>query len=420
VGGFVRDLLLEHPSLDFDLVVEGNAIVLARALARRLGGRVTSHSRFGTAKWHLEGPASGDSPCKLSVAGLHAVDLVTARTEFYTHPTALPVVERGSIKLDLHRRDFTINTLALRLDGRHYGELHDYWGGLDDLRSGLVRVLHSLSFVDDPTRILRAARFEQRFGFRIEERTMQLLMEARSLIDRLSGDRIRHELNHILNTEILPPAAANQTGALQRGGPAQILARLHELGLLAAIHPYLTWDEWLHERIGALGSLMPDADWGLRVEGLEAPLKVELGYILWLIRLPPEQASLASGRLKLPAYLARIILAACELWHDRYALLGLSPSAAVARLEGVPTLARYALYLAVPDAPELQGVLSNYQSHWQRVEPTIDGHGLRALSLPPGPQYRKILSVLRNAWLDGEISTPEQEMALLKKIIGKA
>jgi tRNA nucleotidyltransferase (CCA-adding enzyme) len=126
------------------------------------------------------------------------LDLISARTEFYLHPTALPTVERGSIKLDLHRRDFTINTMALRLDGYHYGELHDYWGGLNDLRNGLVRVLHSLSFVDDPTRMLRAVRFEQRFGFKIEERTLELLKEAITLIARVSGDRVRHELDHII------------------------------------------------------------------------------------------------------------------------------------------------------------------------------------------------------------------------------
>ena len=140
----MRDLLLERPSLDFDLVVEGDAIALARAAWRaRYGGRVTGHSRFGTAKWHLD-DRSGETPYSMiSVAGLHRWIWSLPRTEFYTHPTALPTVERGSIKLDLHRRDFTINTLALRLDGRHYGELHDYWGGLDDLRAGLVRVLHS-------------------------------------------------------------------------------------------------------------------------------------------------------------------------------------------------------------------------------------------------------------------------------------
>ena len=212
VGGFVRDLLLDHPSQDFDLVVEGDAIALAKALAHQYGGRVTSHSRFGTAKWHIDkqemdklhtGKASAEvrSDRFLPSDLPDSLDFVSARTEFYTYPTALPTVERGSIKLDLHRRDFTINTLALRLDGHHYGELHDYWGGLSDIRHGMVRVLHSLSFIDDPTRILRAVRFEQRFAFEIERRTRDLLMEGRSLINKVSGDRLRHELDHILSEQ---------------------------------------------------------------------------------------------------------------------------------------------------------------------------------------------------------------------------
>jgi tRNA nucleotidyltransferase (CCA-adding enzyme) len=399
VGGFVRDLLLEQPSLDFDLVVEGDAIALAHALARKYGGRVTSHTRFGTSKWHLDSPASTGRPCSISVAGLHSVDLVTARTEFYSHPTALPTVERGSIKLDLHRRDFTINTLALRLDGRHYGELHDYWGGLDDLRSGLVRVLHSLSFVDDPTRILRAARFEQRFGFRIEARTLQLLLEARSLIERLSGDRIRHELNHILATEAV----------------SRILQRLQEFDLLAAIHSLLTWDAWLDERLVALDNLAPGIEWGLTQN--PRLLRIDLGYTLWLIRLSPDQAGRVSSRLKLPVSLSRVIQAACELWHDRQTLTDASVSAVVTRLDALPPLARYALYQAAADDERMQFILSEYVNKWWKVQPTIDGHALRALGLSPGPSYRQILETLRNAWLDGEITTKDEERALLEKLV---
>jgi tRNA nucleotidyltransferase (CCA-adding enzyme) len=132
VGGFVRDLLLERPSLDFDMVVEGDAIALGKALAKKYGGRVTSHTRFGTAKWYVRESEFGrrESSADSQDSIPEFLDLISARTEFYEHPTALPTVERGSIKLDLHRRDFTINTLALRLDGNHYGELHDYWGGL--------------------------------------------------------------------------------------------------------------------------------------------------------------------------------------------------------------------------------------------------------------------------------------------------
>ena len=398
VGGFVRDLLLERPSLDFDLVVEGDAIALARWLAKSYGGRVTGHSRFGTAKWHLEQRGGDVSRSQISVAGLHSVDLVSARREFYTHPSALPTVERGSIKLDLHRRDFTINTLALRLDGRHYGELHDYWGGLDDLRTGVVRVLHSLSFVDDPTRILRAVRFEQRFAFHIEERTKQLLLEARSLIERLSGDRIRHELNIILDTAFAP----------------QILSRLNSFGLLATIHPALGWDDWLYSHIEALQTVEVGSEWG--VAGDLTTLRRNLGYILWMIQLAPELADSVTRRLKLPQQMASVALATCGLWRDRQKLARSLPGQAVRQLEEVPALARFALYCATSDA-QLKQVLWRYVTEWQDVQPSIDGHALRALGVAPGPVYRRILSELRVAWLDGRVSNPDQEMALLQEIL---
>jgi tRNA nucleotidyltransferase (CCA-adding enzyme) len=163
VGGFVRDLLLGEPNFDVDLVVEGDAIALTQALVEQFGGRMRSHRRFGTAKWILP-----ESMLVTATAGAGtplpaALDFVTARTEFYEHPTALPTVERSSVKQDLHRRDFTINTLAVRLTPERWGLLLDFYGGRRDLEEGIIRVLHSLSFVEDPTRILRAARFEQRF-----------------------------------------------------------------------------------------------------------------------------------------------------------------------------------------------------------------------------------------------------------------
>ena len=398
VGGFVRDLLLERPGLDFDLVVEGDAIALARLLATRYGGRVTGHSRFGTAKWHLDDRSGNAVKSKTSVAGLLSVDLVSARTEFYTHPSALPTVERGSIKLDLHRRDFTINTLALRLDGTHYGELHDYWGGLDDLRTGLVRVLHSLSFVDDPTRILRAVRFEQRFAFCIEERTMQLLLEARSLIERLSGDRLRHELNNILDTAFAP----------------QTLSRLSSLGLLSAIHPALSCDDWLYSHLESLQELEIAPEWG--VIGDRQTLRRNLGYILWMIQLMPEQADPVTRRLKLPAQLSSIILAACGLWRDRQDLALSQPGQVVSRLEDVPALSRFALYLATSDA-QLKQVLHLYITDWQHIHPTIDGRALRDLGIAPGPVYKHLLGELRTAWLDGRVSNPEQEKVFLQELL---
>jgi tRNA nucleotidyltransferase (CCA-adding enzyme) len=214
VGGFVRDLMLDIVSqralaLDVDIVIEGDAIAFARRMQVKYGGRIVEHKRFGTAKWIL---SAHDTPVRTDalLAGLDAadpanlpphLDFVTARTEFYSAPTALPTVQQSSIKLDLHRRDFTINTLALCLNPDRWGELLDAWGGLADLRAGLVRVLHSLSFVDDPTRILRAVRYEQRFDFAIEPRTLELLTDALELLDRVTPARIRHELERILQEE---------------------------------------------------------------------------------------------------------------------------------------------------------------------------------------------------------------------------
>ncbi|HZD10897.1 MAG TPA: CBS domain-containing protein, partial [Candidatus Binatia bacterium] len=157
VGGLVRDLLLDLPAVDVDMVVEGDAIALARRLRKEFGGRVRSHDRFGTAKWLLSPRAWRSLAPDVGLADApDTIDFVTARTEFYRKPSALPEVEQGSIKLDLHRRDFTINTLAIQLDPDSYGELLDFYGGESDLRQGLIRVLHSLSFVEDPTRMLRA------------------------------------------------------------------------------------------------------------------------------------------------------------------------------------------------------------------------------------------------------------------------
>jgi len=417
VGGFVRDLILERPSLDFDLVVEGDAIQLARALARKYGGRVTSHARFGTAKWHIAEirsrladalgfplvPDSSEASSHPSDQVLpDSLDLISARTEFYTYPTALPTVERGSIKLDLHRRDFTINTLALRLDGHHYGELHDYWGGLSDLRSRLVRVLHSLSFVDDPTRMLRAVRFEQRFGFRIEDRTLELIHQARPLLAKVSGDRIRHELDHILEE----PQAAS------------MLSRLSELELLTAIHPDLVWDSWMAEKIGVLHDHRPESEWGIVpiVKGMS--LKTRLAYALWLMRLPGQGARRIVHRLKVPRAVSEEILAARRLWRELPQLAGSLPSAVVARLSGVPPLGIYAVYQAADDA-DARAVLEQFIFRWRHVTPYTTGHDLRKRSVPPGPVYREILDALRAAWLDSRIDSPEQEIEFLEKLLSE-
>jgi tRNA nucleotidyltransferase (CCA-adding enzyme) len=405
VGGFVRDLLLNRPSLDFDIVVEGDAIELAQAVQKDFGGRITMHKRFGTAKWFLESEAKSQQQSANSYqltanrSRLPAnLDFITARREFYTHPTALPTVERGSIKLDLHRRDFTINTLALRLDGRHYGDLHDYWGGYNDLRQGLVRVLHSLSFVDDPTRMLRAVRYEQRYDFEIGKRTLQLLLEARPLIERVSGDRVRHEIDNIL-------AEQNVT---------QMLDRAQEFGILQEIHPDLVWDAWIKEHLANLA--LPTPEWKLEPELKGIPLKRILAYTLWLIRLPAPKARKVTKRLRTSSVIAQTVQDACILWADLSSLVEAKPSEVVAQLKKASTAAIYAVYCAT-DHTEIRNNLHKYITKWQFVSQQINGHDLKARGLPPGPYYNELLTQLRDAWLDGEITTPEEEASLLDQLL---
>jgi tRNA nucleotidyltransferase (CCA-adding enzyme) len=408
VGGFVRDLLLDLPSADLDLVVEGDAIALCQAVTKKYGGRMTTHQRFGTAKWQLAKIRERLAETLKTEYGVQVdtedfpetLDLVTARREFYTYPTALPTVERGSIKLDLHRRDFTINTLAMRLDGRHYGDLYDYWGGLADLQTGLVRVLHSLSFVDDPTRILRAVRFEQRFDYQIGERTLQLIKNALTLLDRVSGDRLRHELNIVL----------------QESKVMVMLSRLAELGVFTEIDVHIPWDEQAAKRIELGLKSTPPADWDLRIIRDGYPLSTVLAYILWWIVLPEDQAKAAAKRLRLPGWLRDVLLSAVRLWREREKMAAYSPSMAVTHFEDVPELALYAVFLTLDDV-EARGKIEQYFLKWQYIKPHTTGHQLRERDIPPGPHYGNILGTLRAAWLDEKISTRKEEEKLLEELV---
>jgi len=411
VGGFVRDLLLEKPSMDFDLVVEGDAIALAKALRSRFGGRVTKHDRFRTAKWFIDKNhprlikeyqeffEGGEATLLLEELPA-TLDFVTARTEFYTHPTALPMVEPSSIKLDLHRRDFTINTLAIRLDGTHYGELHDYWGGLSDLRRGLIRVLHSLSFVDDPTRILRAIRFEQRFHFRIEERTLQLIIDARNLLSRVSGDRIRHELDLIFVEERV----------------LAMLDRLQELGIFEYIHPELCWDEWIRERSRRLWLIDP-LEFGIDLEPVDAVARRDLFYLFLLCRLDENSLHTILERLKLPSSLRKKVRDANRLWAIKDQFSQMDQLTAVAQFDGVDPTVAYGLGLMEDEDSKMVPLIKFYFTKWIKTKCYTDGRLLKQMGISPGPLYRQILNELKLAWIEGRIKSEQEEMELLSEMI---
>jgi tRNA nucleotidyltransferase (CCA-adding enzyme) len=393
VGGFVRDLLLGTPTLDIDLVVEGDAIQLARSLSRQIGGRVRSHARFGTAKIIFDKTQS-----ELSVP---SIDFVAARTEFYEHPTALPQVERSSIKLDLHRRDFTINTLAIRLDPEHYGELLDFYGGEQDLENGLIRVLHSLSFVEDPTRMLRAARLEQRLGFKIEERTEELIGNALGLLDRVSGERIRHELYLIF----------------QEAEPEKGLRRLEDLGVLAQMHPALRCDDWLSGKYRQLREVLETGEWG--PDGGERASPIHYLALL-TYRLIPEELETLIGRLKITRDDADRLREVGELHPivPRLAERDLPPSAIYSLLAPYSGQGIFLMWVA-SDSALIRQRLELYHRRLQYVKPEIDGAWLQERGVEPGPIYRQILGALRDARLDGQVDSLSEEEALAEELLAE-
>ncbi|MFN3929097.1 MAG: CCA tRNA nucleotidyltransferase, partial [Thermoflexus sp.] len=402
VGGLVRDLILNHPIVDVDIVVEGDAIALADAMRARHGGRVVAHRRFGTAKWLLEGVTIA-TPAG-TVEGLKAIDFVTARREFYAHPTALPQVEPSSIKQDLHRRDFTINTLAVCLSPDRFGELLDFYGGLQDLQRGLIRVLHSLSFVEDPTRILRAARLEARLGFRVEPRTEELIHHAVDLLARVSGERIRHEMDLIL----------------AEMAPERILARLEEWGALSFVMPGLQVDEWLRERFEIMRTVLDQGEWQV-IEGIPPERwRILAGWGLMIYRLTPTQREQAIRRLRFPAREADVLRGVHEIKGKLDQLSEpLKPSTVAEHLDFYPVIALFVVWVAAPPGRAREN-LHAYAHQWRGVRPILRGDDLRRLGVPPGPMLGKLLHALRAARLDGEVRTMEDEVAFVKERLSKS
>lgn len=407
VGGLVRDLLLNLPIVDIDIVVEGDAIALARRLRRRFGGRVRSHSRFGTAKWLLDEAAARGELAELLTAPNEtgsddgsripaAIDFVTARTEFYTHPTALPEVERSSIKQDLHRRDFTINTLAIQLDPDHFGELLDFYGGESDLRQGRISVLHSLSFIEDPTRILRAARLETRLDFKIELRTEQLIADAVPMLDRVSGDRIRHELELIL----------------RETAPERALCRLQDLGILEAISPGLVCDPWLQARFARLRQATSDPVWEIDEE------RQLVAYLaLLLYRLPPAQSKKCQKRLRIGRE-DRKRLNEVEGIKTRVPdLAQVQPASTLYRWLS-PYSSEALLVLWIAEKKIVGQEIRRFHAELRDAHTLLDGRYLiERHGLKPGPLFGRLLDGLRDARLDGKVKTREDEEALLERLL---
>ena len=367
VGGPVRDLLLGGPGQDLDFAVEGDAPALARQLAGELGGRAVIHSRFGTAT------VTADSM---------RVDLVTARREVYPQPGSLPQVFPGTIYDDLARRDFSVNAMALPLAGADQ-QLLTPAGGFADLNRGIIRILHPDSFVDDPTRLLRATRYEQRLGFRLERDTESRLRAAayQGCLNPVSGDRLRHELARMFaETQPEPP-----------------LLRAAELGILPAIHP--DWGQVDYLQRWAESSPEIIAETGLRGPCRELTCLAALVY--------PLSAGVGEGlisRLNMPKAWAAVVIDTINLRQQEKVIAdpALPPSRLCDLLEGV-SLAAVAVVAGLTDSPAVSRSLRRYLAALRHLKPALRGDDLLAMGVPPGPAVGAALAQLRAAWQDGHI-----------------
>lgn len=372
VGGWVRDLLLGVEGGDMDLVVEGDAMALARALAGDHGGEVVSHPRFGTAKYRR-----GDL----------TIDLATARSEVYSRPGALPQVRPSSIDRDLSRRDFTINSMAICLSSPGMGSLLDPFDGCADLEARLIKVLHPKSFMDDATRIMRAIRYEQRLRFRIEDATRGYLLRDLSYLDTVGVDRLRHELQLFLG----------------EGRPEEPLHRADELGVLKAMHPSLEADTWTGEMFRKARSSAQAAT-------------PEVYLALFLYRTSPEDALDLVKGYRFANDQVRIVSDLIKL-KTREKGLGaraLKPRELYTLLHGLAPEALTAFSLAC-EGRIARDRLVQYLDELRHVKTSLDGHQLKLLGVPQGPGIGRMLKALLNARLDGKVTSHEAEVALVKR-----
>ncbi|GAB4274734.1 MAG: CBS domain-containing protein [Coriobacteriia bacterium] len=387
VGGFVRDMLLGVANLDMDIVVEGDGVAFAQRAAERLSGRVVVHRRFGTAVLVL--PES------------RHVDIASARTEYYQAPGALPTVESSSLHQDLYRRDFSINAMAARIWPERFGEILDPFGGLRDLRAGVLRVLHALSFIEDPTRVFRAARFEQRYGFAMERSTERLAREcvAMGLLDEVSGSRIRAELFEILAEE----------------DPVPALGRLAELDALhLVVAGRLDGEQVVSDARSVLASLRQFAD------ALDETLDREFALSLALCaRARPSEVEHWADWLRLS-----------RKRRDAAARLAREGPQALRTLERARSLRRSEIHEIVasfaPEAVVFMHAVARKRARERielflrelaGVEPAVSGDDLRGMGLAPGPAYSAILDQALRDRLDGVAVGRQAELDNLRRLV---
>lgn len=395
VGGVVRDLLLNRETWDLDLTVEGDGVAFARLVADRYGTGLAVFERFATAR--------------LAFPDGLKMDIATTRRESYAQPALLPTVQPASIEEDLSRRDFTINALAVQLNPQQFGRMLDPYGGQRDLRARMLRVLHAGSFQDDPTRIFRAIRFEQRLGFRLEPITLRLLAQAAStnLIQRLSGPRLQNEFLLLLAER----------------DPVRAIARLEQLNVLRFLHHRLCYTKNVKRIVTAVPKAL--AWWARRFP--ESVLDKPIAYLMALSsESSPAVVATMIRRLALSREQAKKMNIG-KRRVDR-ALKRLTDPGTVRQSQVFRLLVDFSDEALVLLLAKQRSTQSGLRSLLKRqlvaymenkaIKTALTGRDLQAMGLLPGPQYTTILGKLLDARIDGLIKTDAEERIFVRKWLG--
>lgn len=383
VGGFVRDLILKRPVMDIDITVEGDGLAFAADLAQKTGSRIEAFTRFGTSI--------------VIIPGLGKVDVATTRTETYQKPGALPTIEKSEIAFDLFRRDFTINAMALSLSPLSFLKLIDPFHGLEDLQKGRIRALHPLSFVDDPTRVFRAVRFEQRFQKRIEPKTQKWLLDSirRKSMNTVSGERLRNEF-HLIFKEPHPERAVK---------------RLGQLGVLTYAHPSLGLSKSMDKNIPQV----------VKTLGFFRRNKVVLDEkMVWfqtlLLKPSMAQAKALSKRLMLSKNEKKIVIQSAQAGGSLLKSLAV-PKIKISQMHRLLSSLTLEVqcFLLASAPPALNRKMRNYFLKIRKLKPWLQGRDLQAFGIIPGLRYAPILLEALNGQLDGRFKNRGKILQWVRK-----
>jgi tRNA nucleotidyltransferase (CCA-adding enzyme) len=389
VGGIVRDALLKIPNFDIDIVVEGDGIRFGKELSSKFDCRLECHQKFGTAVLVLSD-------------GQH-IDIASARVEYYKKPAALPSVESGNIKQDLSRRDFTVNTMAVSLNKDNIGEILDYFGGREDLKNKRIKVLHKMSFIEDPTRIFRAVRFEKRLGFKMSSQTEKLARTTinMNIVSKLNGVRIRDELIYIFNEK----------------NPLEAIARLYELGALGKIGVKVRIDKKFKDQVKKILKYYSEMKDDYNKIGREIK-KWRLLFILLLKGNKSERVERWCSEMKVRKKDINFILETYKMWDytKRNLRSGVKRNSTLYyRVNPLPPELQV---IACSWGKEFLGNIKRYLKDLSGLRLEINGNTLKDMGYKPSKKFKDVLEKLFKMKLDGIITNKEEEISNLKKLMG--